>query len=293
MVKKASQAAQNFFAQQENSFLNDLIDLLHNLQLANFNVKKIIQTFTQFLHKALFLGGVHYGWEAQQCSMMLGKVCTHQVTYTLQSDTQHFGELILYRSNPFTEQELLIVESLIGYLIPELHQAERYKTALQKSFTDQLTQVGNRQALDKSLKLEISRANRHQLKLSVLMLDIDHFKHINDTYGHPVGDAVLRKVAKMLHQCLRHEDSLFRYGGEEFFMLLPATDLAGCHTLAERMREKIKSEAIRAKQEKIQLTVSIGITEYQSKESREALIQRCDQALLQAKNQGRNCIVRS
>ncbi|MES9878644.1 MAG: DUF484 family protein [Candidatus Sedimenticola sp. 1PA] len=160
--------------------------------------------------------------------------------------------------------------------------------------TDALTDLHNRRYLERRLDEEVSRAIRYDQPLSCIFIDADHFKRVNDRYGHAAGDAVLREVALRIKECLRVSDIATRYGGEEFALLLPQTDAAMALHLAERIRQRIDGKTIDIGSDKqIHITVSCGVNEMDShqQESEEAgqnLLSQADEALYQAKNQGRN-----
>jgi diguanylate cyclase (GGDEF)-like protein len=157
------------------------------------------------------------------------------------------------------------------------------------SLTDQLTRVGNRRSLEQSLVEEISRAGRSGARLSALMADIDHFKLVNDTYGHAAGDKVLETFGTILRQNTRLTDVLGRYGGEEFVILMPNTDRAEALVFAERLRMTLAATLIAPLLQPI--TVSIGAVEFAPGETCDALMHRVDAVLYEAKHKGRNCVV--
>ncbi len=130
---------------------------------------------------------------------------------------------------------------MISALIYPLRNALLYKQAVEKAYNDPLTGLNNRAAFDKSIEQEVDLATRHGHSLSLMMLDLDRFKQINDNYGHIVGDAVLKSFADCIMECMRSSDIVFRYGGEEFVILLRNTELAGAILLAERMRKNIEN----------------------------------------------------
>ena len=157
------------------------------------------------------------------------------------------------------------------------------------SLTDQLTRVGNRRRLEQALEEEISRAGRSGAKLSALMADLDHFKRVNDTYGHGAGDKVLETFGDILRGNTRPTDVLGRYGGEEFVVLMPNTTREQAVISAERLRMTLASTLIAPLAEPI--TVSIGAVEFVPRESGAALLHRVDEALYEAKRSGRNRVV--
>jgi diguanylate cyclase len=165
------------------------------------------------------------------------------------------------------------------------------KAAEQRSNTDALTALANRHSMDEFLRQAQITAMEKDEPLSVLLIDIDHFKKFNDDYGHQVGDQVLRLVAKVLQEGVREVDLAARYGGEELIAVLPGADLAACTTVAERVRRRIAEAKLtrRATGKEIgSITVSIGVAQFRLAESAEAMIERCDRGLYQAKRLGRN-----
>lgn len=157
------------------------------------------------------------------------------------------------------------------------------------SDTDELTGLANRRRLMQRLKEELSRARRHTTVLTLLLLDLDHFKRINDTWGHLKGDQVLRDIAVLCRETLRHEDVIARFGGEELAILLPLTPLGDGQRLAERLRQIIADHDFGIAGERV--TASLGIAEATADDSVETLIERADQGLYAAKREGRNRIV--
>ena len=150
---------------------------------------------------------------------------------------------------------------------------------------DSLTQVDNRRLLTQLLKEEVTRAERHNLPLSVLLFDLDRFKEINDSFGHNTGDEVLQEVARELRQAIRTSDPFGRWGGDEFLVLATNTDAKQAVELAERLRENLEKCQFRTAGK---VTASFGITTYQVGDSPETLIRRADMGLYKAKSGGRN-----
>ncbi len=151
--------------------------------------------------------------------------------------------------------------------------------------TDALTGTGNRAAFERALELEITHADRYKRPFSLMMMDIDYFKSVNDRFGHDAGDRVLRQFCATAARMLRESDQFFRFGGEEFVVLMPETDLAGALHVAERVRQAVEMESM---EHVGAVTVSIGVTQYSRRESRSDLVNRADSALYAAKSTGRN-----
>lgn len=167
----------------------------------------------------------------------------------------------------------------------------------QENITDPLMGIYNRRYLDRRLDEECSRALRYGLPLSVLMIDIDRFKRINDAYGHPVGDQVLAYLGKLMLSVLRESDILARFGGEEMLVVAPNTHLQAAAALAERLRQHIETHELVVSSEPdrrlvIRITVSIGVAAFSTTVStNQELVRNADQALYQAKQEGRNRVV--
>lgn len=155
--------------------------------------------------------------------------------------------------------------------------------------TDGLTGVSNRRHLDERLQAELKRIQRYGHVFSVVMADLDYFKQVNDTYGHLKGDEVIKTFVDIINNSIRTADFVARFGGEEFFIILPETDLSGATLLAERICESFQKTCIQ--DIKGSLTASFGVTEAEKNDYLEGLVQRVDQALYQAKSAGRNCVI--
>ena len=153
---------------------------------------------------------------------------------------------------------------------------------------DHLTATFNRRSFLSLLNKAIGTAERTNAPLSVLVIDLDHFKEINDSYGHRIGDEALAHFATMASACLRNEDILGRIGGEEFAVFLPNAGMTDAHAIAERLRQHLLAEPLPAPNQSIPLTASIGVAQYHPQESIESLLQRADKAMYQAKASGRN-----
>ncbi|MBI3270424.1 MAG: sensor domain-containing diguanylate cyclase [Planctomycetes bacterium] len=160
------------------------------------------------------------------------------------------------------------------------------------SVTDGLTGAYNHKFLLKRLREETSAARRHRRAFSLAMIDVDHFKKINDTWGHPTGDRILIELTALVKRNMRLPDLLARYGGEEFSLVLPDTPKAGAVTIAERLRSSVERHVFVMPDGKHRLTVSIGVAEHPTDaDDRDGLVARADQALYVAKREGRNRVV--
>ncbi|MDG6773804.1 diguanylate cyclase [Thiomicrorhabdus sp. ZW0627] len=178
-------------------------------------------------------------------------------------------------------------EKLYNVLMQDVTQIEEYEKELKTlTVTDELTGAGNRLACNQALEKEIQRSRRYHTPVSIIMYDIDHFKKVNDTYGHDVGDKVLVEVTKATQQLLRNTDVLCRYGGEEFLIILPETDEHEAYQIAQRLKEAINS--LTAIDVPTQITVSLGVAELTKWDTDNTLLKRVDKALYKAKQNGRD-----
>ena len=169
-------------------------------------------------------------------------------------------------------------------------ERERMLKELKKlSITDALTQLFNSRHFYAQLKGEIERFNRYGHKLSLLLLDIDNFKNFNDTHGHLEGDRVLVRIGGIIQSCLRKMDTAYRYGGEEFTIILPGTPGEEAKTVAERLRAAVAAEMMPPENvDRPQITISVGVTQYKHGEPVASFVQRADQAMYESKQNGRN-----
>jgi len=170
-------------------------------------------------------------------------------------------------------------------------QLERQAVELQRlSNLDGLTGLHNRRALDARLETELARSRRSGAPLSLLMLDIDDFKEVNDRFSHTVGDEVLKHLAQLMCSQLRDVDLCARFGGEEFVVVMPDTGTSGAVEVAEKLRGVIESESWDGLHHRIQLTVSLGVASLRPQEDGSTLLARADAMLYRAKRLGKNCV---
>lgn len=214
--------------------------------------------------------------------MLTGREGNDSVVEAMESGADDFVH------KPF-DYQVLKVRLKAGSRIVRLEQ-----TLNQLASRDSLTQCWNRRMLDELRDNSVAEAKRKNTPLSLMVLDIDHFKLVNDNYGHPAGDTAIKHVVAVINQNLREYDLVGRYGGEEFVVILPRTDMESAWGVAERIRAAIQfTPAIIGDQAKIDMTISIGIAELEpsSPETGLSLFERADQALFEAKQSGRNRIV--
>ncbi|HEX4128739.1 MAG TPA: GGDEF domain-containing protein [Pirellulales bacterium] len=167
-------------------------------------------------------------------------------------------------------------------------QTEKIDIHLAESRVDPLTGLANRRALDDELSRRLSETKRTRLAFCMMLVDLDHFKRINDTLGHDAGDSVLRQAAEAMRKTMREMDLVARFGGEEFAIVLPATDLLSGTYAAERLRKAMEQALIEVDGDALKVTISAGIAEIRADETVTMLLRRADAALYAAKSAGRN-----
>jgi diguanylate cyclase (GGDEF)-like protein len=200
------------------------------------------------------------------------------------------GVLLVYRAEPFDEQERQIVEifaAQVSLLIGQLNAREQIQGLAD---TDDLTGIANKRYFRRQLPQEIERARVYSLPLTLLMFDIDNFKEINDSFGHTIGDVVLSELCGAVRETLRPPDLFARFGGDEFAIILPHTDLGGACAVADRILQRVRMLAIPADDEgTIRCSISLGIAECRSADVTSAeVIRRADERLYDAKRAGKN-----
>ncbi|TDV45699.1 diguanylate cyclase (GGDEF)-like protein [Pseudomonas graminis] len=260
-----------------------------NLQLqTSLEADKILSMLFQSVQQLIPLNALSFKHLPTDLRLELGERARHNATYSMTHEGEHLGELSFQRDHRFAEHELEQLESLLSSLLYPLRNALLYRHASLSALRDPLTGAGNRIAMEQSLIREFEIARRQQQPLSVLMLDIDHFKGINDTHGHATGDEVLRAVTNVVKDRLRNIDQVFRFGGEEFLILLTNTSRESAALVGERLRNAALQLTYPVKGRAVDLTVSLGCSTLLPGESSDSMLRRADTALYAAKRKGRN-----
>jgi len=273
------------------SELSQTLKLTNKLQ-TTLELESVIELFVESIKLVIPYDGATYQNSGADLYLSFGHMARHRVSYKLKLLEQDLGEIHLNRERPFSENELEHLETLLAVLLYPLRNALLYREAIQSAFIDALTEVKNRAAFDSNFKREIELSHRKATELSLIVFDIDHFKRVNDRYGHTVGDQALKNVAQTVEATIRSSDALYRVGGEEFAIVLNGTDKQGASLLAERIRHNI--EALVFTQPKgLRVTLSLGISTRMQKDTPTSLFARADEALYEAKKTGRNRVVTS
>ncbi|QQR88666.1 MAG: GGDEF domain-containing protein [Myxococcales bacterium] len=192
--------------------------------------------------------------------------------------------------------QIKIGDTIFKYLSGSDIESQYHEAIYRMTIIDALTTTYNKRYILETLDKEISRARRHARPLSLLLCDLDHFKQINDSYGHLAGDYVLKELVTTVRGILRPDDVLGRYGGEEFMVVLPETDIEGAKEVGERMRKAVEAHDFIFEEERIEngpqsgVAISVGATQLKSDWSAQEIIKSSDAKLYEAKAAGRNCV---
>tara|TARA_R110002072_G_scaffold4663_1_gene32314 strand:- start:45259 stop:46176 length:918 start_codon:yes stop_codon:yes gene_type:complete len=273
----------------------DSIDLLEDARYRLLNalqttldIDQLLAIFFNEINSLFAIKGLRYIHEYTNLQLTLGDTDVHSCAYRLITQQDHLGEVAIYRESRFTERELEQLENLMSTLLCPLRNSLKFISAVNASLTDALTGAGNRMALKSAMTREIATARRYQHPLSILIIDIDKFKSINDKHGHSAGDKVLQELVRVMDQVNRNTDQCFRYGGEEFVVILSNTHTRGAGIIGERLRKAIAALRICAEHGPLQVTVSIGAATFCETDTEETLLNRADKAMYAAKNAGGN-----
>jgi len=264
-----------------------VMELTQKLQMS-LEVEDIINMLLLQMRKLVPVDGITYEYTPLAYSFASPVQGRHTASYQLDLEKENLGMISFSRRMRFEEEELLSIENLMSCLLYPLRNGLKYHEALIAASTDPLTGTGNRKALNEALNHEINLAQRNDTPLSVVMFDFDHFKNINDGYGHQFGDKVLKEIIQEVKQAIRKTDLLFRYGGEEFMLLLHKTSLTNAAAVADKIRERIANKVINFEQQAINVSVSMGAATLHEGDITSTLIERADDALYHAKDLGRN-----
>ena len=267
---------------------SDILVRLSTFLQTTLDYQKILTMFKREIAAAVLVDGIRFDHDENGVNFSIGHMGTHSCSYQLNAQGTKLGDISFYRSTRFREHELANIEALMGTLVYPLRNAMRYKNALDQAFKDPLTGAGNRIALNDGLKREMELARRHGYDLSLLMLDLDHFKAINDGFGHLVGDEVLKAVVEKIKECIRQTDICFRYGGEEFVVLLNNANIANARLISERIRMTVEAFCLPTDNGPLRATISCGLAILHPNDDAHALMNKADKALYKAKNTGRN-----
>ena len=263
------------------------LQMCRNLQ-TTLDPERLIELYSMEVGEIIVHQGMRYRNDDLDLDVRIGRQARHGCSYTLSLGDEPLGKLTFRRDEKFNETEIGALEELLISLLYPMRNALLYQDALQLAQKDPLTGICNRAALDEMLQRELSHSKRHGTSCALIVLDIDHFKKINDRYGHIIGDCALKGIASMAAAQKRDGDTLFRYGGEEFVILMRDTGIEGARLLAERIRRHIEDHPCICSGAELDITVSLGLSVMYKNDTPVSLFARADQALYHAKKNGRN-----
>jgi len=283
-IEKAEPKSYNHALEQQAQ-----LDLAMSLQVS-LEPDWLINKFMEHIHAYLLFDGFTYQHEDSQTLITAARQKGHSCTYNLTIEETTLGKLQLFRGRKFNESELMLLENLLTILIYPLRNAIQFKQAITLAHRDALTGVNNRTTFDDSLGREIGLAQRHDYGFTMLLIDIDFFKKVNDVHGHKVGDEALKRIADTIQKSIRATDLVYRYGGEEFVVLIGNTDDEQSFLIADRILKSVREIKMQVENAQLDLSVSIGMANLQTDDSSESLFNRADAAMYSAKNDGRDQI---
>ena len=251
--------------------------------------KVLLERFHRWASRCGLADSLGFTAAGNQQELMFGEQRHHRALYQLAIDGKTLGAVTLSRRRRFSEAELTLLERALGGLARAVRLAQQLAHAQDTALHDGLTGLLNRRAMDERLSHELLLAKRHGSALSLMIIDIDHFKDINDQLGHLVGDEVLCRLAESFRGCVRESDLLIRLGGDEFAILLPRTGLSGAADVARKIRETVEhvTVGLSTRAGGVLPRVSIGVADLLPGDDDKALMQRADTHLYHAKAQGR------
>jgi diguanylate cyclase (GGDEF)-like protein len=274
----------------DNGALGLIMEVSGKLQ-TTLDLESLIELFAQVIETQFDYDTLNYQTPDEALKLKFGRrTGRNSLSYDLKVMETDLGAIRLTRGRKFRPTETEEIENLLTALLYPLRNALLYRAAIHSAFLDSLTGVKNRTAFDSNFSRDVDYSHRKTNELSLIVLDIDLFKQINDNYGHIVGDNVLRQVAQSVEKSIRSSDALYRYGGEEFAVVLNGTDMAGAKLLAERIRRNVERLIIESLKDAT-ITISLGVAALKKGEKATQLFERADTALYQAKGEGRNRVI--
>ncbi len=252
---------------------------------------ELVHTFSSKIQNLVPHDGFNYTNPKLNINIVNGIQSNNYCRYRLTTKDLVLGELKLMRHEHFRKAEIYLFETLLCYLITPLTNATLFNQALTMAYTGLPSQTNNRPAFNESIKREIMIAKRYSLPLSLIFLDVDNLKNINDAYSYNCGDKVLTAIAECIKDNIRACDTTYRYSGEEFAIVLSNTDIKWAVILSERIRGNIENINLTYHNKQINITASLGTSSLSNEDTVNSFVNRTDSAMYQAKINGRNQVV--
>jgi len=251
---------------------------------------QLINAFISEVRYAVPCDGIKYKEDRLGFNFIDGVICQHQCNYEVKSDEQLLGNICFSRDSEFLDTELVEIENLLAGLVRPLQRALQYQQAVRFALRDNLTGLRNGSSYYDNITHEIERARRYRIAFSLLLINLDNFREINELYGRCAGNSVLVEVARRLEHVARSSDIIFRKGGDEFLIFLPNTAKTAAIKVAERIKKSVLSESCVVENNDVSFTMSIAVVTVLPNDSAFKLIGRADKALFQAKILGKDRI---
>ncbi|PAJ73289.1 GGDEF domain-containing protein [Pseudoalteromonas sp. NBT06-2] len=291
VLTHASSTRGQYLPSKANSYRSTNDENIHSLvaQLQKtLELAKLINIFSLEATKLLSITGLQFHSSDGVVEMIGSKHLGQKVSFDLEieNENERLGQLIYFTKKPmsiFIKEKLQRLHSVLVYPLRNALMFYRVKKLATK---DILTGLSNRSHFNDYLNKKIDRYRRHHRRFGFMLLDLDNFKQVNDTHGHLFGDQVLVQFSRLLQQSIRGIDTVFRFGGDEFAILIDDNQEKACNLIANRIQALMHEDALLAKHK---ITASIGFTLAQVKDDNISIFERADKALYKAKNNGRDC----
>jgi diguanylate cyclase (GGDEF)-like protein len=267
-----------------------LLQIMCVLQ-TTLDINFLIENFSNELQSIIPHEYLNYKNIDDKINVTIGKEAKNKLVVDINLNKRKLGKLTLSRKDEFGESESEKIEYLTTLLQYPINNILNYREAIANANIDPITKLNNRMLFNKIIEQEIDFAQRYEQKLLLMMIDLDNFKKVNDEHGHLTGDILLKSVSDFLRKFMRRSDLVFRYGGDEFCIILRNTSLNGANKLANRIRRSIKHEEFICNDYQIKITVSIGLVKINEGDDTPKFIGRADKLLYEAKEIGRNSVI--
>jgi two-component system, cell cycle response regulator len=262
------------------------LDKLNQKLQTTLNLNELINIFSEYAKKIINLSGLQFHSPFGVSQMPKSDNKHAPFSFELELEGEHLGQIVYFCKNTLCKNIKDKLHTLHNTLLYPLRNAIMYTRVLQLATKDALTGLSNRSDFNDNLSTKLERSRRHHRKFSLMLLDLDNFKHVNDSHGHKSGDHVLIEFSKILKHSIRATDSVYRFGGDEFAILIDDGEICTNEVISLRIMSAVHSNSM---MKQYNVTTSIGYTLAESHDSCDDIFTRADQGLYKAKGAGRNC----